>query len=251
MVDVASLAAAFAYGFAGSLHCVAMCGPLTMVASTPNRATLPIIVNEQPAVHSSGHGRLHRAAAYHIARLLGYVALGAIFGAVGHSLDLSLGVTVSKLLPFVLVTLLLLQALDLTSRWDRFLPKPALRTLARYRPKNQIALAAFIGGITALIPCGFLYSTAPMAIAGGSASAGAALLAMFALGTAPALIATSAMGSVPLSKLQPLRRVLLVAAAVVIVGRVVIQSPTQNSGDDAQAQIPICHGAPLAGDVQP
>ncbi len=243
MVDVASLTAAFAYGFAGSLHCVAMCGPLTMVASSRKRATLPIIASDEPQLHSLGHGRSHTVAAYQISRLLGYTALGAIFGAVGHGLDLSLGVTVSKLLPFVLVTLLLLQAFEITSRWDRFLPRPAVRRLARFKPKNEVALAAFIGGITAFIPCGFLYSTAPMAIAGGSASAGALLLAVFALGTTPALVATGVLGAIPVAKLQPLRRVFLLAAALVIALRIGLLSPTR----EAEATTtPTCHGAPLA-----
>lgn len=195
-------------------------------------------------MHGAGQQRFAAAIAYQIARLAGYAAIGAIFGALGHQLDLSLGVTVSKLLPYLLVTLLVVQALDVRLALDRLVPRIAVAKLARFRPRNGVPLAAFMGGITALIPCGFLYSTVPLAVATGSAIGGAAMLVAFAMGTAPALMATSALGSLPWMKrpiAQAARRFALAAAAIIIVLRLVLLQPTHGAAEMA-AQTMNCHG---------
>jgi sulfite exporter TauE/SafE len=164
--------------------------------------------------------------AYQLARASAYAAFGAAFGALGHALDLGLSVTVSKLLPFLLVTLLISQALEL--RLDRFLPPLRLSRVTCYRPAPGVPLASFIGAITVLIPCGFLYSTAPLAMATGSAAGGAALLAAFALGTTPALVAAALLGSRPwlsAPRARVLRRALATIAALIIVGRLLVLQP--------------------------
>lgn len=233
MLDAASLFAAFVYGLAGSLHCVAMCGPLCIVASSPSRrrASLPIVADEHAVLHDSGQAP---AVSYQLARIAGYAALGAIFGALGHQLDLSLNVSVSKLLPFLLVTLLVAQAMDLK---PRFAPNLSIARLARFRPKGPIPFALFVGGITALIPCGFLYSTLPLAISAGTPAHGAALLAAFALGTAPALVAATFVGQ----RLTAIRRPLLLAAAGFVVFRVAFLPP---AGVPPSAQAMHCHEQP-------
>ena len=220
-----------------------MCGPLTIVASSPSRrrAALPVVASDAVPVQKAGQ------LTYQVTRLAGYAAIGAIFGALGHALDLSLDVTVSKLLPFLLVTWLVAQAIGLEVP-KVLLPYLPLKRLARFRPPPGIPLAAFIGGITALIPCGFLYSTVPLAIAAGDAPRGAALLSAFALGTAPALVATSAFGSLAWMRrprAQSVRRVVAALAAVFIVLRIAFVAPSAGVSE-ASAQPMHCHGAAVA-----
>src|SRR4051794_8187963 len=114
MLDVATVFAAFTYGLSGSMHCVVMCGPLAMLS------------------HGGLHGAGQRSLAYQASRFLGYLALGAVFGAIGRALDLALGVTVSTLLPYLLVTTLVAAAFDLDRRLRLRLPRLAPKLV----PKN-------------------------------------------------------------------------------------------------------------------
>ena len=60
--------------FFGSLHCAGMCGPFVALYS---------------GLETSPRARWTRHAAYHLGRLITYVALGAVAGALGSAVDLA------------------------------------------------------------------------------------------------------------------------------------------------------------------
>lgn len=201
------LAASFALGLAGSVHCFAMCGPLACAARG-----------------AGVDGRWRRAWAYQGARVVAYATVGLILGATGGGAARVVSLPIERALPWVLVGLLLLSALDPIAHLRR-LPAVAgsaeivawaARLRARLSPVGQ---AAILGAITPLLPCGLLYGIAVGALASGSALRGGLVMGSFAFAAIPALVAAQ-WGMERLGRLTPRwgrRLVPLMAAAVLIV----------------------------------
>lgn len=198
-----TVTAAVALGAAGSLHCFVMCGPLACSArdaTNPRRA----------------------AAAYHLARIGAYAAVGALLGGLGSALHLPL----QSALPWVMVTVLLLAVVDPGGRrLKRLPPLPGiahvLRLVAAARARlSPTARAALVGAVTPLLPCGLVYGIGAAAVATSSAAGGSAIMGGFALGAVPALAVAQLSTARGLRRLPPLpaaiaeRALPLVAAAL-------------------------------------
>ncbi len=177
MLDPATItgpAPAFLAGLVTSLHCVGMCGPLACVL-TPKAAD-----------NSRALGSL---TVYHLSRIAGYGAIGAILGFAGQAVLDRFNASYLYLAPWLLVVFFLLIAL----RVDRRLPKPQFLTRiflgvnrsARKLP--QEASASLLGFATPFLPCGPLYMVFAVALVTGSAVTGAQFLMAFGLGTLPLL----------------------------------------------------------------
>ena len=168
-------------GLLGSLgHCLGMCGPLNlMVAAQMRTNDLPTLPN---------------FSLYHAARVLLYVLLGTLVGALGSLLGLSkqlttLGGAVSLLLG---IAILLLGAgylgwlrtfpLEGASRWWN-------AALSRALKQGGWRGVALLGALNGLLPCGLVYSALLLATSTGEAWRGALGMALFGLGTFPALLA--------------------------------------------------------------
>ena len=138
----------------GSGHCVAMCGGL-MTALCPDRASVM---------------------RYHSGRLIGYITLGALAGQIGKQLY-SVAAAIGIAIIFILLGIRLIQRQPLhlftlpRSMWTHF---------SKAGPGVSGALSAFL-------PCGWLHSFVIAAIGLASPLKGAAFLAIFWLGTLPAL----------------------------------------------------------------
>lgn len=157
----------------GSPHCAAMCG-LVAGAAAPTART---------------------ALAYHLARLGGYLAIGALAGLAGSGADqlgaaagvpavatraagvLLMAAGVAGLLRAA--GILRLGSVD-THRW-------LARIAGRVRSLRPGARAIALGLLTALLPCGWLLAFGAAAAGTGSALAGAGAMGVFWLGTVPAL----------------------------------------------------------------
>lgn len=175
----------FLASLAGSLHCVAMCGPFLAAVAAP----------------APGEGpRLSAQLAYHFARLASYLALGALAGLVGGAADLAgsrAGIgRLSALFAGVLLVLwgsaALLAPRGLTRLRRRAPTRLGSRVgalLARFRALPAPARAAGLGLSSALVPCGWLYAFVATAAATGNVRSGAGVLLAFWLGTVPALAA--------------------------------------------------------------
>lgn len=211
LAAVNSPAAAFAAGLVVSLHCAGMCGPLAC-------ALLPMR-GERGDVRTI-------ATVYHLARLAGYTALGALAGGLGM-LPLSwLSESTLRWLPWGLVLFFAAMAF----RLDRFLPRPVavggwlLRLNASLRGRSRVAAAGMMGLATPLLPCGPLYFLIALALLTGSALRGMEFMLAFGLGTVPLLWLAQMQFGWLRTKLSPrglnwLRMILALATALVIAWR--------------------------------
>lgn len=195
-------------GLVTSVHCVAMCGPLSC-AFAPSK---PSDANSQLILTS-----------YHLCKLLSYAIVGTLAGAFGSWVLQAVERSWLNYLPWILVLFFLAVAF----RLDRLLPKPKwlggayARISRRFGRAHKPVAAAVIGLATPLLPCGPLYMIFGLAMFSGSALQGAEFAVGFGLGTLPLLwIAQSQfmrlngrMNPVWLSRIQ--RTVAVVAALVV------------------------------------
>lgn len=165
---------AFLAGLVTSLHCVGMCGPLAcaVMPSARDRADAHTV-----------------STVYHVSRLLGYGALGALAGGVGRLPLTWLSDDVVRYLPWLLVLFFIAVAV----RFDQRLPKlPVLgriygKVANQMRGRSRTTSAAALGFATPLLPCGPLYFLISLALLSGSALRGAETLLAFGLGTVPLL----------------------------------------------------------------
>lgn len=174
LAGISTPAAAFVAGIVTSLHCAGMCGPLAcMMAPARDDRADPFTV----------------ATVYHGARLVGYTALGALAGGLGHlPFDLADG-SATRVLPWVLVAFFVVVGLRLEKRLPRFavLTRMQWRLQGALRGRSRLRVAAVMGAATPLLPCGPLYFLIAMSAFAGSAVRGAEFMLAFGLGTAPLL----------------------------------------------------------------
>lgn len=183
--------AALILGFAGSLHCVGMCGPIA--------AALPS--------GGSGFGKKASAAGlYHFGRTGAYALLGFLFGTLGFGLavadfqqGLSLGAGVIMLAAIWLPKTALAGKAEtplykLQAKAQRFMAK----RLRDHRPTALLGIGFFNG----FLPCGMIYIALAGAVVTTHPAQGAAFMALFGLGTVPALLLTAFGASALSSKMR-------------------------------------------------
>jgi len=186
------LPAVFLAGFFGSGHCLGMCGPVVVLLETPHG-------------QATAFNGMWRRLIYNLGRMLFYVLLGAIAGALGVVLTRIAGINAGVSLLRILAGLLVI-ALGLNLLFDlrllSYLEKGGalvwrrLAPLARYvLPIFTPARALAAGFIWGALPCGLVYSSAAIAATSGSAPAGALIMFTFWLGTLPALLVAGASAS--------------------------------------------------------
>jgi sulfite exporter TauE/SafE len=166
-------------GIIGSLHCMGMCGPISIAA---NMGT------------GSGTQRIARGLLYQSGRVGMYALLGLMVGLVGERLAV-LGIQrwvsiAAGVLVIVAMALpaALRQRLDPTTLLGRYFLrlKGHFNGLMRSR---SIAAPLGLGALNGLLPCGMVYMALAGAIAVGSTWGSAAYMAVFGLGTLPTLFA--------------------------------------------------------------
>jgi sulfite exporter TauE/SafE len=172
-------------------HCVGMCSPFVLFVSR-RYAAPDAAPGERPA---DLRGAAMRAQLWYTAgRVTTYVALGALAGALGGVVQLAgalLGLQrAASVLAGALLVLWALAALsDLVpgfSAGGKLFGRLA-RAFHGNAPGHPFATGLFLG----LLPCGLLYSAVLAAVARGGTLDGALALALFGLGTAPALLGLS------------------------------------------------------------
>lgn len=171
-------------GFLGGGHCVGMCGGL----SSAFALQLP-----------AGLNRFGLIVLLNLGRVASYIFIGAALGALGQfgiSLDQTHTLQIVLLIAANLLLLLIGLYLAGISAWVRHIEsvgKPVWRTLNpllnRLLPLRSIRACVAVGILWGWLPCGLVYSASIYALGSGSALAGAGLMAAFALGTLPNLLA--------------------------------------------------------------
>jgi sulfite exporter TauE/SafE len=172
------IAAGLVLGVAASLHCVVMCGPLTL-------AILP---------------RRNRGAAilYHGARVMTYGVLGVATGAAGH---LAILAGLERVLS-VIAGLALIWAAAGRMGWasagrglSRHVTAGVVRAAgaarARWHASSPAGIAS-AGVLNGLLPCGPVYAALIAAAAFGDSRLSAGFMLAFGAGTLPALAAARA-----------------------------------------------------------
>ncbi len=193
---------AFMLGFAGSLHCAGMCGPLALALPHPGRGMAGFV-----------GGRV----LYQVGRVTTYVGMGLVFGLVGRSLALA-GV---QRWVSIGAGLLILSGLvvagwagvagPLTSWVNRV--KGWLGVLLKRRTLGSLALLGLVNG---LLPCGLVYAACAGAAASGEASGGMAYMAVFGLGTVPMMLGLGLSGrAMPVTWRFRLQRLIPVSVGAV------------------------------------
>lgn len=170
----------------GSLHCAGMCGAFVSLACG--------LTPEGPRRSSS------LLAGYHGGRLVGYLVLGALAGAVGSVVDLGASAAGLGKIAAILgsVTMLVIAGATLASSFGISMrPRAAKPPLLLQRAFGAGVRAAqntspttrsiSIGVLTVLLPCGWLYAFAIFAASTASVWQGAVVMGAFWVGTVPVL----------------------------------------------------------------
>ncbi|CAN5423659.1 sulfite exporter TauE/SafE family protein [soil metagenome] len=224
---IAMLAGVAATSVLGSVHCVAMCGPLVGLQGGARSVRLA-------AVHSLG-------------RLATYLAIGALAGLAGSALDLAgrLG-EVQRLATIVAgLTIVGWGVLALVrTRMPRSAQPPkhssafgsALVHIRTRRPTRRMLL---LGLITGLLPCGWLWAFAIAAAGTGSPLVGALVMFAFWLGTAPAMIGIVGLAGPLVARLRA-RLPLVTSLALIALGLATLGMRWRDAGV-GQIEAPHCH----------
>jgi sulfite exporter TauE/SafE len=209
---ISTAAGVFVASLVGSVHCAGMCGGFVCFYAGSAKG------NEPAAL------RAH--AMYNVGRLASYLLLGAVAGLVGAGVSRAgalVGVSRAATLlagalmvGWALSTIAAQRGLSIGSpraplAWQRALG----RVLHSVREQPIAVRAGLTGLFTTLLPCGWLYVFVATAGGTGSVTSAMATMALFWLGTVPALVAVG-IGAQTL--LAPFRRRLpMFSAAVVLV----------------------------------
>jgi uncharacterized protein len=174
-------AAALVAGFLGGVHCVGMCGGIAGSLSAAARG---------PA--------LRRQLAFNAGRIGSYAAGGALAGGLGAVVQAMGPVQAAQTALFIVANVFMVLLGLYVAGWGRGLLRlesaggALWRRLAplrqRFLPIDSDARALGAGAVWGWVPCGLVYSMLALALASGSAPAGAAVLAAFGLGTLPAML---------------------------------------------------------------
>ena len=175
--------AGFTLGLIGSLHCVGMCGPLALA--------LPV-----QYLHKSQ--RAFAIGLYQVGRVVTYSTLGLIFGLAGRQVYVAGFQQWFSIGMGILIIFLLIQY------WIfRRNVRPALLTnfylgVQRVMIKTLKARGAtsflLFGMANGLLPCGMVYIALAGALVTTAVHQGVLFMAMFGLGTMPAMMAISVFG---------------------------------------------------------
>ncbi|MFH0991867.1 MAG: sulfite exporter TauE/SafE family protein [bacterium] len=166
------------FGFAGSLHCIGMCGPIVLALSTGQQSFSKLLL-----------GRL----AYNLGRVFTYTMVGAIVGWIGGALLIPL---LQEKLTIIMGVVILIGALFpllvKSASTIRLLPQPLYQRLisqiASLLTTQSVHTLFLLGILNGLLPCGFVYMGIAGAVATGSLIGGVLFMAGFGVGTIPAML---------------------------------------------------------------
>ena len=182
MIELLSMV--FLTSIVGSLHCLSMCGPLSLFYGDP----------------SSRSSELKGHLIYNGGRMLSYVFAGTLAGTLGAALELGHVLPgIEKLAALITGSLIiawggvqLFEAIGLkeratiptTSTWFRHIARalPALNRSPRY------IRALGLGISSTLLPCGWLFGFLATAAGTGHPQTGGVVMLVFWLGTLPAML---------------------------------------------------------------
>jgi uncharacterized protein len=196
---------ALAIGFAGSLHCIGMCGPIVMV--------LPGSIAERWKFFA---GRVM----YNVGRVFAYALLGVVAGLIGQAFTFAgwqqrIGVMVGA----VMILGVLVPAVLLSKRMPRNPLTGFVRVLkdrlGRLLAESKTSSLFLIGFFNGFLPCGLVYTAMIGSIAAGQVLGSVLYMALFGVGTIPVMLGASyAANFITLSLRRKLTKMLPVGVVV-------------------------------------
>ena len=199
---------ALVLGLAGSLHCLGMCGPLVAALPQDQKTRTAFIT-----------GRV----LYQFGRIAMYTLLGAVFGLLGQSIALAgFQQSLSILCGIVLIAAVFGRALLKGKTGWLYKSVAVIKRPFRYLlAKRTLPAFTLMGFLNGLLPCGLVYFALAAALATGSTRNGMIYMALFGLGTLPAMLGASLTAG-RLLPLLPARVHQLVPLALLMVGTLLI-----------------------------
>jgi len=235
----------FVASLLGSLHCAGMCGGFVSFYSAADPST--------------GFRRALSHIAYNGGRLVTYMILGAVFGALGQAVDMAGSLAGVGRIAFVAAAVLMILwgiwalLLALNFRMPK-IPVPTFvlrRSEKMFRglsDKPPVIRAGLLGLSSTFLPCGWLYAYAVMAAGTGSPLKGMVVMAVFWAGTVP-ILAGIGTGVQLLAGGFRRRLPVVTAIALILVGVVVLAGGVDRLGvSDAAEPCHTVEPAPAAQD---
>ncbi|MFI5201934.1 MAG: sulfite exporter TauE/SafE family protein [Candidatus Kapaibacterium sp.] len=196
---LATLAAGFALGLAGSLHCAGMCGPIAI--SLPGGVRRGRIVGD--AWHAPRGIIAHRML-YQLGRVLTYSTLGAIVGLGGSAIRVagfSRGLSISAGVLMLVMgagQLVIRRGLKPTTTNANTIYQRFTSQVQRWIQSSMAKHGAFthlgIGLANGLLPCGLVTTALIASLAIHSVSGSILFMASFGFGTLPLMSAIAIFG---------------------------------------------------------
>lgn len=238
---------------AGVSTCMALVGGLVLGLSASFQARQGTTGDAQPGVL----GLMRPALVFMVGRIAGYAVFGAALGAIGASITMPPHVTAVLMITVAIVMMLVGARLTgLSPRiagWSPTLPLGLGSRLGlgegsvdAYSDRR----AAFLGAASFFLPCGFTQAIQVYALSTGSPLLAAALLGVFAIGTAPGLLALAGLPVVVPTKARP---TLLRLVGVVVIGFAVMNASAglRLTGFGIPSLVGIAAAAPMPGTLGP
>lgn len=183
-IDAEIIGSALILGFAGSLHCVGMCGPLALAL---------------PVSHTNIFSRIIGGAIYNTGRILSYSAMGLLLGSLGNlviatqwqkGLSIALGI-------IILLYLFVPKKYFYFSSTNSF-NKPFLllrQQLGKLFQSEKNSSLILIGILNGFLPCGLVYLALSSSVITANTFHGGMFMFFFGLGTFPAMFAMVVLGN--------------------------------------------------------
>ena len=177
-MDLAIAITGFTLGAAGSLHCIGMCGPLSLAL---------------PVHHFSKTGKLAALLLYQAGRILTYTAIGLVFGLAGRVIYLA---GYQQMFSIIMGSLILLLALlyfiqkshyrlSFLNRFYQGVQQLIIRVL---KSSTSLLSFLFLGLANGLLPCGMVYIALATSLSLSGLEESAGFMAAFGAGTLPAMM---------------------------------------------------------------
>jgi sulfite exporter TauE/SafE/plastocyanin domain-containing protein len=234
---------------AGVSTCMALVGGLILGLS----AAFASARSTTGASATSAAAQMRPAGVFVIGRIAGYAVFGAALGAVGASITMPPQVTAVLMVTVAIVmTLLGTRLTGLSPRLAGWSPTLPMGLGARLGlGGGQVGgysdtRAATLGALSFFLPCGFTQAIQVYALSTGSPLFAAALLGVFAIGTAPGLLAVAGLPVLVPSRARP---TLLRLVGVVVLGFAFLNGAAglRLSGFTVPSLVGIASAAPLPG----
>jgi sulfite exporter TauE/SafE/copper chaperone CopZ len=200
---------------AGVSTCMALVGGLVLAVSASHAAA----VGYEDGQPRPGSMRPHLV--FQAGRIAGFAVLGAALGAVGAQIGLperaQAVLTLAVALVMAVLGLRLLRISPRLAAWSPSLPPSLGRALGVERrsgmPYSDSRTAA-LGALTFFLPCGFTQAMQLYAMTTGSALTAGLTMAVFAIGTAPGLLAVAGLPRLGSAALR--QQVLAITGALLV-----------------------------------